>query len=161
MHIFYQIIRIAKSLINYERIERKNHARKLVCHAGSFGIVKLVMFTRKKHAVWPKTDDCRAYKNIKIMNDPESFVDQKVLIEGEILDVCEMQGCWIEIASDTPGERFKVKVNDGEIVFPTSAKGKMARAEGNIYKIEFNEKDALAYFKHMAEEKASPSIHHL
>ena len=92
----------------------------------------------------------------KIMNDPESFVDQKVLIEGEILDVCEMQGCWIEIASDTPGERFKVKVNDGEIVFPTSAKGKMARAEGNIYKIEFNEKDALAYFKHMAEEKGEP-----
>lgn len=32
----------------------------------------------------------------------------------------------------------------------------MARAEGNIYKIEFNEKDALAYFKHMAEEKGEP-----
>ena len=91
-----------------------------------------------------------------IMAEPESFVDKDVLIEGEILDVCEMQGCWIEIASDTPGEKFKVKVDDGVIVFPTEAKGKKARAEGTVYRIEMNEKDALAYFKHIADEKGMP-----
>ncbi len=88
-----------------------------------------------------------------ILENPEEFVGKKVLVQGEILDVCTQQGCWIEIAGDKPGQKIKIKVNDGEIVFPTSARGKQAIAEGEVYKIEMGKEDAVSYMEHLAEEK--------
>lgn len=90
-----------------------------------------------------------------ILESPEDFVGKKVLVKGKILDVCEKQGCWIDIAGDKPGQMIKVKVNDGEIVFPMSTKGKEAIAEGEVYKIEMNEEEAISYMEHVAEEKGA------
>lgn len=88
----------------------------------------------------------------EILNNPESFIDKTVLVEGEILDVCPMMGCWIELKSDGEDGRIKVKVKDGEIVFPKEAKGKMARVEGKVYKIELTKEKAIEYFSQEAEE---------
>ena len=88
----------------------------------------------------------------RILSAPESFLGQKVLVRGEILDVCAKAGCWLEIAGGQPGQKIKVKVNDGEIVFPLSAKGKTARVEGEVYKIELSREQALGYWAHLAEE---------
>ncbi|MCK7529457.1 MAG: DUF4920 domain-containing protein [Ignavibacteriales bacterium] len=35
-----------------------------------------------------------------ILADPEAYLDKTVLVEGEILDVCPMMGCWMELKSD-------------------------------------------------------------
>ena len=48
---------------------------------------------------------------------------------------------------------FNLNAEDGEIVFPATAKGKKAVAEGEVYKINLDEEQALAYFEHMAEER--------
>ena len=87
-----------------------------------------------------------------ILNSPESFLDKTVLVEGEVLDVCPMMGCWIELKSDEEVGKIRVKVKDGEIVFPKEAKGKMATVEGKVYKIELTEEEAIEYFSHEAEE---------
>ncbi|MEJ2504706.1 MAG: DUF4920 domain-containing protein [Ignavibacteriaceae bacterium] len=87
-----------------------------------------------------------------ILNSPESFLDKTVLVEGEVLDVCPMMGCWIELKSDDETGKIRVKVKDGEIVFPKEAKGKMANVEGKVYKIELTEEEAIKYFSHEAEE---------
>jgi hypothetical protein len=89
----------------------------------------------------------------EILEDPESFLDETVLVEGEILDVCPMAGCWIELSSDVEDEKIKVKVKDGEIVFPMEAKGSIALVEGKVYKIELTKEKAINYYEHMAEEK--------
>jgi hypothetical protein len=89
----------------------------------------------------------------EILEDPESFLDETVLVEGEILDVCPMAGCWIELSSDVEDEKIKVKVKDGEIVFPMEAKGSTALVEGKVYKIELTKEKAINYYEHMAEEK--------
>ena len=89
----------------------------------------------------------------EILHDPESFLDEIVLVEGEILDVCPMAGCWIELSSDVEYEKIKVKVKDGEIVFPMEAKGSTALVEGKVYKIELTKERAISYYEHMAEEK--------
>lgn len=70
-----------------------------------------------------------------ILEDPESLVGKKVLIEGIILDVCSHRGCWIEIASDKEFQKIRVKVEDGEIVFPMEEKGKTALVEGIVEKL--------------------------
>jgi hypothetical protein len=88
-----------------------------------------------------------------VLADPESYLDKTVLIEGEILDVCPMMGCWMEIKSDDDEGKIKVKVKDGDIVFPVEAKGSTALVEGKVYKIEMTQEKAIEHFQHVAEEK--------
>ncbi|MCB0730524.1 MAG: DUF4920 domain-containing protein [Ignavibacteriae bacterium] len=71
----------------------------------------------------------------EILADAESFVGKKVLVEGTVVDVCEKRGCWINLSGDKEFETIRVKVNDGEIVFPMEAKGKNALVEGEIFSI--------------------------
>jgi hypothetical protein len=94
-----------------------------------------------------------------ILADPESYLDKTVLVEGEVFDVCPTMGCWMELKSDLPtgqagveGEKIKVKVKDGEIVFPMEAIGSTALVEGKVYKIELTQEKAVEHFKHIAEE---------
>jgi len=87
-----------------------------------------------------------------ILSNPEDFLEKTVLVEGTVLDVCTMMGCWMELASDVEGEKIKVKVKDGEIVFPVEAKGKNALVEGTVYKIEMTMEEAIDFYKNQAEE---------
>lgn len=88
-----------------------------------------------------------------ILSNPEDYLDKTVLVEGEVLDVCPMAGCWIEVASNVEGEKIKVKVKDGDIVFPEEAKGKDALVEGKVYKIDLTVEEAVEYYEHQAEER--------
>jgi len=87
-----------------------------------------------------------------ILSDPNAYLNQTVQIEGEILDVCPMMGCWMEIKSDDEEGMIKVKVKDGDIVFPVEAVGGYAVVEGTVYKIELTQEEAVDYFEHIAEE---------
>lgn len=81
----------------------------------------------------------------EILEKPETFEGKKVLVEGTVVNVCEMRGCWIEISSDKEFETIRVKVNDGEIVFPMEAKGKKAVVEGEVYSIEIESKESCSH----------------
>jgi hypothetical protein len=86
-----------------------------------------------------------------ILAQPEEYLGKKVLVEGEITNVCESMGCWMELKSED-GQTMRIKVKDGDIVFPTEAKGRKALAEGEVYKIEMDEETAKEFYAHMAEE---------
>ena len=89
----------------------------------------------------------------EITKDPEKFVGQTVLIEGLVVDVCAKRGCWMDMASDTPFEKIQIKVVDGVIVFPMSAKGKHAKVEGVVEALRLSQEDARELAEHKAEEK--------
>lgn len=91
----------------------------------------------------------------QVLREPENYLGTRVLVQGEIVDVCAKAGCWLEIAGDQPGQKIKIKVNDGEIVFPVTAKEKAARVEGEVYKIELSHEQALGYMAHVAEEQGA------
>jgi hypothetical protein len=57
-----------------------------------------------------------------------------VRIAGIVSAVCPMRGCWMDIAGDG-GETIRIKVKDGEVVFPPTAKGKRVIAEGVLVEI--------------------------
>lgn len=86
-----------------------------------------------------------------ILENPDAFVGKTVLVEGEISEVCAMAGCWMKLKSDKVGD-IRIKVKDGEIVFPVEAKGSTALVEGTVYAIEFTKEEAIEYLKHMAED---------
>lgn len=96
-----------------------------------------------------------------ILADPDAYLDQTVLVEGEILDVCPKMGCWMELKSDDGEGMIKVKVKDGDIVFPGDAVGDYAVVQGTVYKIDLTQDEAVDYFEHIAEESGEdfdPSI---
>ena len=88
-----------------------------------------------------------------ILADPENYIGKAVLVEGQIVDVCKKRGCWMELASDKEFETIKIKVKDGEIVFPLDSRGKRALAEGKVEKIEMTMEQTINYMKHHAEEE--------
>ena len=89
----------------------------------------------------------------KILSQPEEYVGTTVLVEGEVLDVCTMAGCWMELKSDAENQKVKIKVKDGDIVFPVEAKSKTALVEGTVYKIELTKEEAVEYYEHVATEQ--------
>lgn len=91
----------------------------------------------------------------EILANPKDFVGKKVLVEGMVVDVCTKRGCWMEIASDKAYEKIKIKVKDGEIVFPIEEKGKTALVEGEVYEINLTKEEALEYAEHLAEEQGT------
>ena len=89
----------------------------------------------------------------EIMNNPKEYVGKKVKIKGLVVDVCAKRGCWLYIAGDKPFQKIQIKVDDGVIVFPMSARGKVATVEGVVEKLDMTHEEAIAYHKHLAEER--------
>lgn len=88
-----------------------------------------------------------------LLSSPDDNIGKRVLVEGTVIEVCEMAGCWLMLQGKDENEKIKVKVKDGEIVFPTEAKGLKATVEGELYKIEMDEEMARDYLEHVAEEQ--------
>ena len=66
-----------------------------------------------------------------ILARPDDFVGKTIRVDGVATAVCEDMGCWMSIASEADAAKtIRVKVEDGVIVFPMSAKGKKVSAEG-------------------------------
>ena len=66
----------------------------------------------------------------QILADPDAYVGKTLRVTGMAVGVCEHRGCWISLASDTEGQTIRIKVKDGEIVFPPAIKGDVVTAEG-------------------------------
>lgn len=86
-----------------------------------------------------------------ILGTPDQYVGKMVQVKGTITEVCQMMGCWLQIQDGEKGLRVKVK--DGEIMFPKNGAGRKAVAEGLLKKIELNQQQAVAWAKHEAEER--------
>jgi hypothetical protein len=65
-----------------------------------------------------------------LLAHPDAWVGKTIRVQGKAVGVCEHRGCWINLASDVEGQTVRVKVNDGEIVFPPEILGDTVMAEG-------------------------------
>lgn len=88
-----------------------------------------------------------------LVEKPGDFVGKTVRVDGLVTDVCKAQGCWMILAEAEGGKGVRIKVDDGVIVFPMSAKGHRASAEGVFEVIELTPEQAAEHAKHEAEEK--------
>ena len=89
----------------------------------------------------------------KLLGSPPTYLGEEVLVSGEITEVCPMRGCWIDIKDSDTGSNIRIKVTDGKIVFPLSAKGKYVDIQGKFTKLEFTEVQAKNWKIHLAEEQ--------
>ena len=67
-----------------------------------------------------------------LIETPGNFVGKTIRVDGLATAVCEGMGCWLAVApeDDPEGTTVRLKVEDGVIVFPVTAKGKKVSAEG-------------------------------
>lgn len=89
-----------------------------------------------------------------ILSDPEAWIGERVLIQGEVKEVCEQKGCWMDIAH--PEGLIQVKVADDVIVFPLSARGRTALVEGTVEELDQTAEEAFSAAAHRAEEQGLP-----
>jgi hypothetical protein len=92
----------------------------------------------------------------RIYDDPGTYVGKTVKVEGLIVDVCSTRGCWMSIASDRAFETLRIKVTDGEIVFPITARGRKSAVQGTVQEISMTREQAIEFKKHQAEESGNP-----
>jgi hypothetical protein len=86
-----------------------------------------------------------------LLAHPDDYAGKTVQVRGKITEVCQMMGCWMDLVSDS-GQKIRIKVNDGEIVFPKDASGKAAVAEGRFTKIVLTREQAIAQAEEAAKE---------
>lgn len=91
----------------------------------------------------------------EVLQSPEMFKGKKVMIEGEISDVCQKKGCWIKVKDLKGEEEIQVKVEDDVIVFPKDGKGRKVRAEGTISVTVLTEQQRRDRARHEAEEQGT------
>ena len=89
----------------------------------------------------------------ELLNNPCGYLGNNVTINGTIVDVCPMMGCCIEVKDFTSEEVIRVKVKDGDIIFPKESKNKEVLVEGVFSKLDFTEDQAIQWKIHLAEEK--------
>jgi hypothetical protein len=89
----------------------------------------------------------------EIMSNPARHAGKIVLVKGKVTETCERMGCWMNLVDETSNKRVRVKVNDGDIVFPKTAVGKIAVAQGTLVKLELTREQAIAAARHEAEEQ--------
>ncbi|MEM8962524.1 MAG: DUF4920 domain-containing protein [Acidobacteriota bacterium] len=86
-----------------------------------------------------------------LVADPEAYEGQTVRVEGKINDVCPKKGCWMTL---TEGEHtVRVKVEDDVIVFPQTAKGHHAAAQGVVAVRDLDRDAYVGWMAHLAEER--------
>jgi Domain of unknown function (DUF4920) len=88
---------------------------------------------------------------VTILASPEQYVGKTVQVKGKVTEVCEMMGCWMKVVDDE--KAMRVKVNDGEIVFPKNSVGRTAIAEGVLKKLVLTKEQAVARARHEADEQ--------
>jgi hypothetical protein len=83
-----------------------------------------------------------------LYEDPKAFVGKTIRLDGVVTAVCDAMGCWMALApAEQPDQTVRFKVDHGAgIVFPLSARGKKASAEGVF--------EAIAAGDHEANEAA-------
>jgi len=91
---------------------------------------------------------------------PEKFVGKTIRIDGVVTGVCEEMGCWMAIApKDKQEQTVRFKVEDGgAIVFPVSARGKNASAEGVFEKIATSDEHANEAAKEQTKDAKAPEF---
>ena len=88
-----------------------------------------------------------------LMSKPLRFVGRTVQVKGKVTEVCQMMGCWMMLTDTATGAAVRIKVKDGEIVFPKESVGKTAIAEGTFTETKLTRDQAVESAKHEAEEK--------
>jgi hypothetical protein len=93
----------------------------------------------------------------RILQNPSAFEGQTLRVEGVVSAVCTHMGCWMSLVADgaPDGSAVLIKVDDGVIVFPVTAKGRRAAAQGVVQRVGGDPEGQSAAAEHAKETGAA------
>ena len=77
-----------------------------------------------------------------VMSDVDAYLDTTVTVEGSVSRVCQMKGCWMELAADDDTSGVRVTFKDYGFFVPTDSQGRVAKLEGMFETNVFSKADA-------------------
>ena len=80
--------------------------------------------------------DAKAVTAAQVMEKPDAYAKNPVVVEGVVSSVCTNMGCWMQL-----GE-MHVTFKDSGFFVPTNSKGYKARAEGTVSVETMNKEEA-------------------
>jgi uncharacterized protein DUF4920 len=94
---------------------------------------------------------------------PAEFVGRTLRVDGVATAVCTHMGCWMAVApeGDPSGTTIRLKVDDGVIVFPVTAKGKRVSAEGVFEAVGTSAEASEAAGEHARVDPTAPQQYQL
>jgi hypothetical protein len=92
-----------------------------------------------------------------VIATPSTYEGKTVRVEGVVTSVCEEMGCWLALApTAAAGDKtLIIQVEHGVVVFPMSAKGRRAAAEGVVQRVGSRESRAAA--EEHAKQEGKPA----
>jgi hypothetical protein len=98
-----------------------------------------------------------------LIERPKEFAGRTIRIDGVATAVCAHMGCWMAVAAhgDENGATVRLKVDDGVIVFPVSAKGKKVSAEGVFEPVGGGHESQEAAGEHAKSDAKASLAYHL
>jgi len=101
----------------------------------------------------PAFDTAGSVTVAQVLTKPAAYLQQPFTVQGKIDAVCQKKGCWMQFVTAANEPTFRIKVKDGDMVFPVSAKGKTAYAHGSLKAKPMTLEQTKTYLKHRAEEQ--------
>lgn len=78
------------------------------------------------------SDSAVAVKLADVLSEPQKYAGKPILVEGVVERVCQMQGCWMELAPEKGARGVRVSFGDHAFFVPFNSAGLKARAEGTF-----------------------------
>src|ERR1051325_2612956 len=76
-----------------------------------------------------------------VMEQPDQYAGKTVQVKAKITEVCQMMGCWLELADDQ-GHHLRFDSHD-TIEFPKDSAGRTVVAEGKLLKEDVSREEAI------------------
>ena len=92
----------------------------------------------------------------QLLAEPPPASGQKVTVHGIVTAVCRKKGSWLQLQTEAKAPIFRLEVNDGELVFPVSARGKTAYASGTLQVDSLTLQQTQDYLAYRAAEQGDP-----
>jgi hypothetical protein len=91
--------------------------------------------------------------SISTLGDPAAYLGKTVQVEGEVTQVCQNKGCWMELTDAERKTKVRVLAKDHSFSVPKGSTGRRAVALGVLSAPELPEAEAA----HYAEEAGQPA----
>ena len=96
---------------------------------------------------------------VRLLDTPAEFEGKTIRVDGTVKAVCQHMGCWMAFAPENAKDdrTILIKVDDGVIVFPVSAKGHRAAAQGVFQRVGAADAEGREAAAEHAKQTAAPS----
>jgi len=98
-----------------------------------------------------------------LIDNSQEFVGKTIRVDGIVTAVCAHMGCWMAVApeGDEKAGTVRLKVEDGVVVFPVSAKGRKVSAEGVFEVVGKDEESNEAAGEHAKHDAKASKLYQL